>query len=532
MRDGRVLVAGGGRSGVDQLSAEIYSPPYLFKGSRPVISAAPATVQHGTNFVVQTPDASQITKVSLIALGSVTHTFDMNQRFVPLSFQSLSGSLNIQAPANRNLAPPGYYMLFLVNSSGVPSVAEFVRLPAAAEDLQPPTASITNPGPGQSVSGTIAVSANASDNVGVVGVQFKRNGVNLGAEDTTGPYSVSWNTTTVANGSYALTAVARDAAGNSTASSPITVTVANSDITLPSIPAGVSVMAVSATQVNVTWSASTDNVGVTGYRVFRDGILIATTTTTSYSDSGLQASTTYAYTIVALDAAGNSSLPSTPPVLVTTPAQSQPVSGLVAAYGFNESKGTVAADATGKGHTGTITNATWTSSGRFGSALTFNGSSSRVTVAHASDLNLTTGMTLEAWVFPTTTSGVRDILIKEGSGVDIYNLYARNWRGRPESNILTGGTNRTAEGTALAANAWTHVAGTYDGTTLRLYINGVQAASTTVSGPIASSTGPVRIGGNSLWGEYFQGRIDEVRIYNRALSQAEIQADMNTPITP
>ena len=190
----------------------------------------------------------------------------------------------------------------------------------------------------------------------------------------------------------------------------------------------------------------------------------------------------------------------------------------------------MSAIASGNNHTGVVSGATWATSGKFGPALSFDGSGGWVTIVDASDLDLTTGMTLEAWVFPTTTSGVRDILIKEGSSVDIYNLYARNWRGRPESNVLIGGTNRTAEGTALAANTWTHVAGTYDGTTLRLYINGVQAASTAVSGPIASSTGPLRIGGNSLWGEFFQGLIDEVRIYDRALSQAEIQTDMVTPI--
>ena len=74
------------------------------------------------------------------------------------------------------------------------------------------------------------------------------------------------------------------------------------------------------------------------------------------------------------------------------------------------------------------------------------------------------------------------------------------------------------------------MAGTYDGSTLRLFVNGGQVASTAMSGAIAPSTGPLRIGGNSLWGEYFQGRIDEVRIYNRALTTAEIQADMNTPV--
>jgi hypothetical protein len=74
------------------------------------------------------------------------------------------------------------------------------------------------------------------------------------------------------------------------------------------------------------------------------------------------------------------------------------------------------------------------------------------------------------------------------------------------------------------------VAGTYDGTTVRLYLNGVQAASVAISGAIATSTGVLRMGGNSLWGEFFQGRLDEIRIYNRALNATEIQGDMNTPV--
>jgi hypothetical protein len=79
-------------------------------------------------------------------------------------------------------------------------------------------------------------------------------------------------------------------------------------------------------------------------------------------------------------------------------------------------------------------------------------------------------------------------------------------------------------------NTWTHVAMTYDGTTLRLFVNGLQVRASVVGGPMPVSGQPLRIGGNSVWGEYFRGMIDEVRIYNRALTAAEIALDMNTPI--
>jgi len=91
-------------------------------------------------------------------------------------------------------------------------------------------------------------------------------------------------------------------------------------------------------------------------------------------------------------------------------------------------------------------------------------------------------------------------------------------------------SDTAASGTALPLNIWTHLAFSYDGATLRLYINGVQVGTQALTGPIAASTGSLRIGGNAVWGEYFKGLIDEVRIYNRALSAGEILADMVTPI--
>jgi hypothetical protein len=128
--DGKVLVAGGGRFGVDQFSAEVFSPPYLFKGPRPSITSAPATLQYGSIFSVGTPNGASIGTVSLLRLGTVTHSFNFDQRFVKLRVTSKqAGGISVQAPADANLAPPGYYMLFLVNSNGVPSVAKMVRFP-------------------------------------------------------------------------------------------------------------------------------------------------------------------------------------------------------------------------------------------------------------------------------------------------------------------------------------------------------------------------------------------------------------------
>jgi hypothetical protein len=127
--DGRVLHTGGGDgSGTpDNYDYELYSPPYLFKGARPVITGGvPSAVGYGQTLSVDTPDGAGIAKVHLIELGSVTHAFDQAQRLAPLSFSQAPGGLSVTLPSSRNTAPPGPYMLFLVNAGGVPSVGRIV----------------------------------------------------------------------------------------------------------------------------------------------------------------------------------------------------------------------------------------------------------------------------------------------------------------------------------------------------------------------------------------------------------------------
>jgi Domain of unknown function (DUF1929) len=117
----------------DELQQEIFSPPYLFNSEggwamRPVITSAPETISYGTNFIVDTPNQMIITRVTLVRLSSVTHSTNMNQRFNNLSFAKVIAGLNVQPPANGNIAPPGHYMLFIFNKAGVPSVAKIVKL--------------------------------------------------------------------------------------------------------------------------------------------------------------------------------------------------------------------------------------------------------------------------------------------------------------------------------------------------------------------------------------------------------------------
>jgi hypothetical protein len=131
--DGRVLSAGGRAW---EPTAQVFSPPYLFKGPRPTITSAPHGVDWGATFTVGTPEAASVSKVTLVRLSSVTHTFNMNQRINTLAFTRGADSLSVTAPANANLCPPGHYLLFVLSDKGVPSVAKVIHVGAGA--TQPP----------------------------------------------------------------------------------------------------------------------------------------------------------------------------------------------------------------------------------------------------------------------------------------------------------------------------------------------------------------------------------------------------------
>ena len=331
-----------------------------------------------------------------------------------------------------------YYKVAAADAAGNVGPASNEASGTATADTTPPTVAVSAPAAGATVSGAVTVTATASDNGSVAGVQLRLDGLNLGAEDTTSPYSTSWDTFATANGSHTLTAVARDAAGNVTTSAPVTVTVQN------------------------TASA-----------------------------------------------------------------------GLVGAWALDEGSGTAAADQSGRGNNGTVANAAWTASGRFNGAVSFNGTSSIVNVPDSATLDLTTGLTLSAWVNPSVVSSWRTVVLKEQSGSLVYGLYANVTPANvPAVELHIAGGIRTLQGTApLPAGAWSHLAATYDGTTIRLYVNGAQVSQLAFSGSITVSTGALRIGGNNVWGEWFSGPIDEVRVYSRALAATEIQNDMLRGIT-
>ena len=206
--------------------------------------------------------------------------------------------------------------------------------------------------------------------------------------------------------------------------------------------------------------------------------------------------------------------------------------GLVAAYGFEEGSGSQVADASGYGNGGTIANATWVDSGAYGRALSFNGSDAVVTVDDSPSLHLKGAMTLEAWVKPSTIGGDwRDVLYR---GNDAYYLEASS---QADGLPMGGGSFNGAGGEGqvfgddwLPAGAWSYLAVTYDGSMLRLYVDGKEVASKPQSGMLVASHDPLQIGGDHIFGQYFEGTIDEVRVYDVALAPDAIQNDMVTPV--
>ena len=379
----------------------------------------------------------------------------------------------------------------------------------------------------------------ATDNVAVTGYLVERcqgAGCSSFAQigTTAGAVTAFGDTGLAPSTPYSYRVRATDAAGNlGSYSNTGSATTLAPDTEPPTAPGPLAATAVSGTQIDVSWGPATDNTGVAGYRLERcQGVGCSifskfgfTITGTSYSDTGLSLDTSYSYIVRAQDAAGNLgpySNVATGRTLTTNPS-------LVAAYSFDEGAGTTVADLSGHANTGTVVNAAWTTSGKFGKALVFNGSNTMVTIPDSPSLRLTSGMTLEAWVNPpVNNTGWKDIVYK---GNDNYYLEGATPSGVPMIGITVGGSPSEAFGTApLPTNTWTFLAATYDGATLRFFVNGTQIASQPRTGDIITSSNALQIGGDSIWGQFFQGMIDEVRVYNTALTPGQIQADMATAV--
>ena len=310
--DASVLVGGGGHPGpLVNLNAEIYYPPYLYTSAgvlaaRPSIDLAPDTLDIGQSFTMNVTAASGVSRVTLVKTGAVTHSFNMDQRFLELPFTAAGGTLSVAAPVRASDAPPGYYLLFAIDSSGVPSIGKIIKINIQSDSVAPtrPTnPALTMP------SGQPNLSWNPStDNIGVGGYIITRSTGGTAGHEVGRTPARTWTDSTVTAGTaYTYKIKAYDVAGNvSAAPSPLTVTVYRA-------PANLTATLVNAHPL-LSWNKSTD-LGVTGYSVYRSsdgglGTKVASTSTNQWSDSNTTPGVTYTYGVSSDDAGGRSSAPS------------------------------------------------------------------------------------------------------------------------------------------------------------------------------------------------------------------------------
>ncbi|RKU19532.1 hypothetical protein C6501_01345 [Candidatus Poribacteria bacterium] len=202
--------------------------------------------------------------------------------------------------------------------------------------------------------------------------------------------------------------------------------------------------------------------------------------------------------------------------------------GLVAYWSFDEGAGKTATDATGNGHDGKFAGAPKWIEGKFGTALEFDGVDDHVKVEDDDALDLTDEVTLMAWFNPSAALTGRRMMVKNNSIFVIFDFGNAN-----SVDFLVKPDNLFAQSktTNWKIGQWYHFAGTFDGKTLRVYINGQLEGEAANNKPIAPSNLELWIGGddNGRATDWFPGKIDEVRLYDKTLSEAEIQRVMDTP---
>jgi hypothetical protein len=221
---------------------------------------------------------------------------------------------------------------------------------------------------------------------------------------------------------------------------------------------------------------------------------------------------------------------------VESPASALASEGPIAAYSFDEGEGATAEDITGNSHTATLEGASW-ARGHYGSGLEFDGENDCVSIANSAELNFTEEFTVEAWVRPSDEENraiitQEDNAATEGEEPFAYSLLVGGESGGPRGWLRKGGEEGhqgVAGGEPLPPGAWSHVAFTDDGARLRIYLDG-ELVGTNPAIPLTTAAGPLTIGCLAEYGNYFKGRLDEVRIYNRALGGDEVAADKAAPI--
>jgi hypothetical protein len=400
--------------------------------------------------------------------------------------QSLSG-----------LKPATLYHYRVLSTAANNNTATGNDLTFTTADSAPPAILITSPAPGVTVSGLVTVVASASSTVGIASVQFKVDSASSGAAVTSAPYTLALNTTLLSDGNHVLTAVATDTASNSTTSAAVAIKVNNA--VPPSVPTGLGATSVSSSQINLSWNASTGTVGVAGYKVYRGGSQIATSSTTAYQDTGLSAATTYAYTVAAFDAAGNTSAQSSS-VSATTSASSFQLSGSItpAASGSGATVSlsgvvskTTTADANGNYTFTGLTNGNY-SVAPSKNAVSFSPSSQSVTIANAN----VTGINFTASVQSFSISGnISPAASGSSTTVTLTGTSSASTTADASGNYTFAGLTSGNYAVAASKTGFTISPGSQAVTLSGANATGINFTATAQTFSLSGTASPVAIGG-------------------------------------
>ena len=441
-----------------------------------------------------------------------------------------------------NIDPTGQYFFWVSNAGGSRMDAFMVKIPyqvmtfatsgGGTTDTTPPSVSLSSPATGAMLTGTVTLSATASDNVGVTSVQFMLDGTPLGSPITSPPYTLAWDSGTVTAGAHSLSAMAKDAAGN--AGTAATVTITTYVAAVPTVISSVTSSVTGSTTATVSWNTdqlanSQVNYGTsTGYG---SSSTLSTSMVMAHSTAltSLKASTLYHYQVLSTDSNGLQTV--SPDQTFTTQAGvvSVTLPATTANWQFNAGSGTAAADSSGNGHTGTLVNSPGWITGVAGDALSFNGSTQYVSVPNAAILD-SYPMTANVWFRTTSSSGTQGLVNKYVQGVrNGYQLFLSAgklcaWYFAGNGAYVWDGTSCTLPVAGYNDGKWHMATFTVDASGGKLYVDGIVKASRGWNGTAARATtaAAMLLGYQGRAGSYFAGSLDEVRFYGSSLSAAQV----------
>ena len=521
-------------------AAGLYTAPATVTASQAITVTATSVAdpsQTGTAIVTLSPPVSVAVTPAQATLGA-SQTQQFTAAVENTLNKAVSWSLN---PATGTISAAGLYTAPAAVASAqtvlviATSMADGTKSATAAVALIPPLAAITAPTAGQTVSGTITVTAAPTSTITLAAVQFLLDGAALGAEITAAPFTRQLDTGPLANGPHTLAAVGRDAAGNRTTSAAVTVTV-NNDRTPPAVSiasptAGQTV----AGRITVTAAAS-DNTGVAGVQFLLDGAAFGAEITAAPYSTSLDTipltNANHTLAAVARDAAGNRT---TSAAVTVTVNNSLPVIAWppLAYWTFDpaDTTGNLLLDRSAN-HASLTAYRTTAIAGKSGGALRFNGVSSYAELVADTHLNLTGDLTIAFWI-RTTKSGRNEGVISKYDAAGAESGYLVRTTSSGTLGILIGGDNLPGGNRSIADTVrindglWHHAVVVIKlGLGVSFYIDGAPATAASRNIVAARSRQSFNIGRNPFtsYGNYFTGDLDNVRLYNRALTASEAAA--------